>query len=126
MEVQWTVFFVMKKKMHFYDAAPCLSCACVHAKRAPAHARMLTKELIVAYLGERAENLGLEGETANLQKYCHLGRNIDNTTRHGQQDTIKIVDSISQPSYDKYKEESGHHLQQHGPSVQRVVYMSKS
>lgn len=71
------------------------------------------------------EYLGAKEEEANLHNHYHWCRNIDNIVHHGLQEAIKTFHSISLPSYDIWKEETEHHLQQHGPSVQTTVYTSK-
>jgi len=72
------------------------------------------------------KDLEWEEEMANQHHHYCWCKNIGNTEHHELQDTIRIFDSISPSSYDRCREENGHHLQLHGPSVLIMVCKSKT
>lgn len=72
------------------------------------------------------ENLEQKGEEASQYNHYHWCKNTDSTKHHALQGTTGIVDSISPSSCGRCKEESVHHQQLHGPSIQTMVYMSKT
>lgn len=72
------------------------------------------------------ENLEQKGEEASQHIHYHWCKNTDSTKHHAMQGTTAIDDSISPSSCDRCKEESVHHQQLHGPSIQTRACRSKT